>query len=43
LKGITLRKLLRTEDVMHINNESLDIIEGYRMRLQRGSLGMDKA
>jgi len=43
LKSIAVMKLMRTEDVMHINNESLDIIEGYRMRLQRGSLGMDKA
>ncbi|KAJ6630160.1 FAD/NAD(P)-binding domain-containing protein [Mycena sp. CBHHK59/15] len=43
LKGIAIRKLMRTEDVMHINNESLDILEGYRMVMQRGQLGLEKA
>ncbi|KAJ7270866.1 FAD/NAD(P)-binding domain-containing protein [Mycena rebaudengoi] len=43
LKGIAIRKIMRTEDVMHINNESLDILEGYRMVMQRGNLGLEKA
>jgi len=42
LKGIAIRKLMRTEDSLHINNETLDVLEGYRLVMQRGSLGLEK-
>ncbi|KAJ7686802.1 FAD/NAD(P)-binding domain-containing protein [Mycena rosella] len=42
LKGIAIRKLMRTEDSLHINNETLDVLEGYRMVMQRGKLGLEK-
>ncbi|KAJ7057938.1 FAD/NAD(P)-binding domain-containing protein [Mycena amicta] len=42
LKGIAIRKLMRTEDTLHINNETLDILGGYRMVMQRGNLGLEK-
>ncbi|KAJ7938348.1 FAD/NAD(P)-binding domain-containing protein [Mycena leptocephala] len=42
LKGIAIRKLMRTEDSLHINNETLDVLEGYRMVMERGNLGLIK-
>ncbi|KAJ7153561.1 FAD/NAD(P)-binding domain-containing protein [Mycena crocata] len=42
LKGIAIRKLMRTEDSLHINNETLDVLEGYRLVMQHGNLGLEK-
>ncbi|KAF7321049.1 FAD/NAD(P)-binding domain-containing protein [Mycena chlorophos] len=43
LQGIAIRKLMRTEDTLHINNETVDILGGLRMVMKRGSLGLEKA
>ncbi|KAL5513601.1 hypothetical protein ACEPAH_4000 [Sanghuangporus vaninii] len=36
------RRLLRTEDTMNIRNFSVDVVQGYRPRLIRGNLGLEK-
>ncbi|KAK0217075.1 FAD/NAD(P)-binding domain-containing protein [Armillaria fumosa] len=43
LKHMTVQKLIRMEDVAHIGNYVSDVFEGYRLRLKRGELGLDKA
>jgi hypothetical protein len=30
------------KDSLHINNETLDVLEGYRMVMERGNLGLIK-
>ncbi|KAF8889037.1 hypothetical protein BD779DRAFT_1672000 [Infundibulicybe gibba] len=42
LKGIAIRKLMRTEDIVYIDNFISDTLHGYRLRLQRGQLGLVK-
>ncbi|KAG7439819.1 FAD/NAD(P)-binding domain-containing protein [Guyanagaster necrorhizus] len=43
LKHMAVQKLIRMEDVAHIGNYVSDVFEGYRLRLKRGELGLDKA
>lgn len=43
LKGMAVRKLMRTEDIVHIDNFISDNLNGYRLRLERGKLGLEKA
>lgn len=43
LKGVAIRKLMRTEDIVHIDNFISDNLHGYRLRLQRGQLGLERA
>ncbi|KAF9034483.1 FAD/NAD(P)-binding domain-containing protein [Hymenopellis radicata] len=42
LKGMAIRKLMRTEEINHIDNFVSDALEGYTLRLQRGNLGLNK-
>ncbi|KDQ24055.1 hypothetical protein PLEOSDRAFT_1079235 [Pleurotus ostreatus PC15] len=42
LKGVAIRKLMRTEDIVHIDNFVADNLLGYKLRLIRGSLGLEK-
>ena len=41
--AINARKVLRTEDINHINNIVTDVLEGRRLRFERGSLGLQPA
>ena len=43
LQGVAIRKLMRTEDIVHIDNFVRDEHAGHRLKLQRGSLGLVKA
>ena len=43
LKTIRARQMLRTEDIIHIDNFSADTIDGFTPNVQRGSLGLVKA
>ncbi|TFK71548.1 FAD/NAD(P)-binding domain-containing protein [Pluteus cervinus] len=43
LKGVAIRKLIGTQDVYHLDNFVADTVQGYRLRLERGSLGLAKA
>lgn len=43
LKSIRARQMLRTEDILRIDNFSADTIDGFAPHLQRGSLGLVKA
>ncbi|KAL0952401.1 hypothetical protein HGRIS_006677 [Hohenbuehelia grisea] len=42
LKGVAVRKLMRTEDIIHIDNFVADNLLGFNMRLKKGSLGLVK-
>ena len=42
LNTIRARRMMRMEDVMHIDNFGVDAIEGYVPRVQRGNLGLVK-
>lgn len=39
---IRLRRLLRTEDTMHIEHFATDVIDGLAPNLQRGCLTLDR-
>lgn len=43
LKGVAIRKLMRTEDTMHLEHFIADSFQGYSMRLEQGNLGLIKA
>src|SRR5271169_1620392 len=43
LKSIRAKQMLRTEDILHIDNFSADAIDGFAPKLKRGSLGLVKA
>lgn len=43
LKGVAIRKLMRTEDIVHLDNFVSDNLNGLRLRLERGGLGLDRA
>ncbi len=43
LNTIRARQMLRTEDILHINNFSADAIDGFAPNVKRGSLGFVKA
>lgn len=43
LKGVAIRKLMRTEDIVHLDNFITDQHGGFKLRLRRGALGLDKA
>ena len=40
LKSIRARQMLRTEDILHIENFSADTIDGFAPHLERGRLGL---
>ncbi|RDB23600.1 Sulochrin halogenase [Hypsizygus marmoreus] len=42
LKGMAIRKLMRTEDIVHLDNFVSDNLRGLRLRLKRGELGLDR-
>lgn len=42
LKGIAGRKLMRAEDTMHVGAFATDVIDGLRMEMKRGTLGLTK-
>lgn len=42
LKGITIRKLMRTDEINHIDNFVSDVLDGYVIRLEKGNLGLQK-
>ncbi|KAF8995048.1 hypothetical protein BDQ17DRAFT_1430658 [Cyathus striatus] len=42
LKGIAVRKLMRTEDITTIKNITNDLTMGFKLRLVKGELGLDK-
>ncbi|KAF9468234.1 FAD/NAD(P)-binding domain-containing protein [Collybia nuda] len=42
LKGVAIRKLMRTEDIVHLDNFVTDQHGGFKLRLKRGALGLDK-
>ena len=42
LNTIRARRMMRTEDVMHIDNFGVDAIGGYVPRVQQGNLGLAK-
>ena len=42
LKGVAIRKLMRTEDIVHIDGFVSDNLCGLRLRLKRGMLGVDR-
>ncbi len=43
LKGIAERKVMRAEDTMHVGAFATDVINGMRMEMKRGTLGLTKA
>lgn len=43
LNTIRARQMLRSEDIMNIENLAADIIDGRRINLEHGSLGLAKA
>jgi secreted Zn-dependent insulinase-like peptidase len=43
LKSIQAKRMLRTEDILHIDNFSADAIDGFVPNLKRGALGLVKA
>ena len=43
LNTIRARQMLRTEDILHINNFSADTIDGFAPNVKMGSLGLVKA
>lgn len=42
LKGIAGRKVMRAEDTMHVGAFATDVIDGLRMEMKRGTLGLAK-
>ena len=42
LKHIHARTMMRTEDTMNIASFNTDVIDGFGVRLARGSLGLQK-
>ena len=42
LNTIRARRMMRMEDTMHIDNFGVDVIDGYRPLVKRGSLGLMK-
>lgn len=42
LKGVAIRKLMRTEDIVHLDNFVSDSLLGFRLRLKKGDIGLDK-
>ena len=40
LNHIQARKMMRTEDTMHISNFSTDVVAGFLPRLERGNFGL---
>lgn len=42
LKSMAVRKLFRIEDINHINNYVADNVEGFRLKVERGKLGLER-
>jgi len=39
---VAIRKLMRTEDIVHLDNFVSDELRGLRLRLKRGDLGLER-
>lgn len=42
LKGVSILSIMRNEEMVHIDDFVADPLEGYQLRLKRGSLGLNK-
>ncbi|KAF7340715.1 Sulochrin halogenase [Mycena sanguinolenta] len=42
LRSMAVRKLLSVDETNHIDNYVADAVEGFRLRLRRGNIGLDK-
>src|ERR1700712_2129371 len=42
LRSMAVRKLLSVDETNHIDNYVADAVEGFRLRLRRGNIGLEK-
>jgi hypothetical protein len=42
LRSMAVRKLLSVDETNHIDNYVADAVEGFRLRLKRGNIGLEK-
>ncbi|KIK62692.1 hypothetical protein GYMLUDRAFT_259974 [Collybiopsis luxurians FD-317 M1] len=42
LRSMAVRKLLSVDETNHIDNYVADVVEGFRLRLERGNIGIEK-